>query len=109
MKQIFTKKSHRKNRSFKTTKTGYSVPDLRKPNFNTKIIPFEKSHNAGNCEGGDPLRFFNIHSVAKFQKIEGGLFGVFNKKNFEKKQKMRNFNGSLTVPKNLKKGPFGTF
>ena len=23
----------------------------------------------------DPLRFFNIHSVAKLQKIEGGPFG----------------------------------
>ena len=34
------------------------------------------------------LRFFNIHSVAKFQKIEEGLFGVFNKK-FSKKQKMK--------------------
>ena len=62
---------------------------LRKPNFNTKIIPFEKSHNAGNCERGDPLRFFSIHSVAKCQKIEGGFFGVFKK--FSKK--MRNFYG----------------
>ena len=62
------------------------MPDLRKPNFNTKIIPFEICHNAGNRERGDPLRFFNIHSVAKFQEIEGGLFGVFNKK-FSKKNK----------------------
>ena len=76
---------------------------LRKPNFNTKINPFEKSHNAGNRERGDPLRFFNIHSVAKCQKIEGGLSGTI----FEKK--MGNFNASLIVPKNLKKGPFGIF
>ena len=52
---------------------------LRKPNFNTKIISFEKSHKDENCERRDPSRFFNIHSVAKFQKIEGGLFGVFKK------------------------------
>ena len=56
---------------------------LRKPNFKTKIIPFDKCHNAGNCERGDTLRFFNIHSVTKFQKIEGGLFGDFEK--FSKK------------------------
>ena len=62
------------------------MPGLRKPNFNTKNIPFEKRHNAGNCERGDPLRFFNIHSVAKFQNIEGGLFGDFNKK-FSKNKK----------------------
>ena len=83
------------------------MPDLRKPYFNSKIIRFEKCHNAGNCERGDPLRFFNIHSVAKFQKIEGGLFGVFNKKFSIKK--MRNINGSLIVPKNLTKGTFWDF
>ena len=77
---------------------------LRKPNFNTKIIPFEKSPNAENCKRG-PLRFFNIHSVAKCQKIEGGLFGVF--KQFSKK--MKNFNDSLIVPKILKKGTLWDF
>ena len=83
MKQIL-KKSHRKNTGLsKKTKLGYSALGLRKPNFNTKIIPFRKSHNTGNCERGDPLRFLNIHSVAKFQKIEVGLFGVF--KNFFRK------------------------
>ena len=81
---------------------------LTKPNFNTKIISFEKSHNAENCERRDPSRFFNIHSVAKFQKIEGGLFGVF-KKISKKKQKIRNFNGSLIVPKNLEKGTLWDF
>ena len=71
MKEIFLKSRIEKHRSFKTTKIGYSVPDLRKPNFNMKIIPFEECHNAGNCERGDPLRFFNIHSVAKIQKLKG--------------------------------------
>ena len=49
-----------------------------------------------NWKGG-PLGFFNIHSVAKHQKIEGGHFGekIFSEK-------------SLAVPKkNLKGGPFG--
>ena len=45
---------------------------------------------------GGPLRFFNIHSVAKFQKTEGRPFGVFRK--ICEKQKMRNFD-SLIVPK----------
>ena len=35
---------------------------------------FEKSHNAEKTEREDPLGFFNIHSVAKLQKIEGGPF-----------------------------------
>ena len=30
-------------------------------------------HNAEKTERGDPLRLFNIHSVAEHQKIEGGL------------------------------------
>ena len=28
-------------------------------------------------ERGDPLGFFNIHSVGEYQKIEGGPFGEF--------------------------------
>ena len=39
------------------------------------------SHNAEKIERRDPLGFFNIHSVAKHQKIEGGPWGFF----FEKK------------------------
>ena len=38
-----------KTQVFKKAKIGYSVLGLRKPNFKTKIIPFEKSHNAKNC------------------------------------------------------------
>ena len=54
---------------------------------------------------GGPLRFYNIHSDANFQKIEGGPYESL--KYFRKK--MRNINGSLIVPKNLKKGSFGIF
>ena len=54
---------------------------------------------------GGPLRFFNNHYVAKFQKeIEGEAIGVFEK--FSKK--MRIFN-SLMVPKNLKEGALWDF
>ena len=44
-------------------------------------------------ERGDPLRFFNIHSVAKHQKNAGGLFG---EKFFRKK--------SLAVPRKNERG-----
>ena len=36
-----------------------------------------KSHNAEQLKGGDPLRFFNIHSVAKHEKFEGKMFFIF--------------------------------
>ena len=45
-------------------------------------------------ERGDPLGFFNIHSVAKHQKNAGGPFG---EKNFFRKK-------SLAVPKKMKGG-----
>ena len=45
-------------------------------------------------ERGDPLGFFNIHSVAKHQKNAGGPFG--EKFFFRKK--------SLAVPKKMKGG-----
>ena len=45
---------------------------------------FEKSLNAEKRE--DRLRFFNIHSVAKFKKNEGGT--LWWKNSFEKSCKM---------------------
>ena len=33
-----------------------------------------KSHNAEKLKGGDPLRFLNIHSVAKHEKIAEHFF-----------------------------------
>ena len=47
-------------------------------------------------ERGDPLGFFNIHSVAKHQKNAGGPFG---KKIFFRKK-------SLAVPKKNERGEF---
>ena len=63
----------------------------------TKSFIFgKKSHNAEKTERGDPLGFFNIHSVAKHQKNAGGPFG---EKFFSEK--------SLAVPKKMKGGVFG--
>ena len=56
-------------------------------------IFLKKARNAERTEREDHLGVFNIHSVAKLQKIEGGFRG--EKSFFEK---------SCTVPKN---GPFG--
>ena len=69
---------------------------LRKPNFKTKIIRFEKSHNAENCKRGHFEIFLTSILLQNFKKLKRDL------KNFaKKKQKMRIFN-SLIVPKNLK-------
>ena len=60
--------------------------DMKKfpKNFFNEI--FEQCHSAEKCKRGDPLRFFDIHCVAKHQKIEGGtLWGKnFNPKSFKK-------------------------
>ena len=45
--ELTKKTSHCKSRDFlrkRRLKIGYSVLGLRKPNFETKIIPFENSH-----------------------------------------------------------------
>ena len=52
--------------------------------FLKKNSNFEQSHNAENSEKMDPLGFFNIRSLAKYQKIERRtLWGHLKK--FEKK------------------------
>ena len=56
----------------------------------------KKSHNAEKTEREEPLGFFNIHSVAKLQKIEGGPFRgeIFLKK---VAQCRKNLKGDLLV------------
>ena len=44
----------------------------------TKNENFEQPHSAEKCKR-DPLGFFNIHPVAKYQKMEGGPFGDIEK------------------------------
>ena len=54
--------------------------------------------NVSHCrktERGDPLRFFDIHSVAKHQKNAGGTRKKVSKKNAEKK--------CLSVPKKIER------
>ena len=78
---------------------------LRKPNYKTKIIHFEISHNAENRKRG-PLEIFNNHSVAKFQKkIEGNPLEKFSKKN----QKNENFQQSHSAEKSERMNPLGFF
>ena len=50
----------------------------------TKNENFQQSHSAKKSERWDPLGIFNIRSVAKYQKNEGGIFGDM-KKNCENK------------------------
>ena len=50
--------------------------DMKKfpKNFFNEI--FEQCHSAEKCKRGDPLRFFDIHCVAKHQKkLKEGPFG----------------------------------
>ena len=51
----------------------------------------KKSHNAKKTERGDPLKFFNIHSVRKYQKIERGPYGetFFRKKSHSAETTLR--------------------
>ena len=67
-------------------------------NFSKKTGPNGalKSHNAEKL-AGDPLSFFNIHSVAKHEKIEENKKVLFSGKN-------------LTMPKKTERGdPLGFF
>ena len=46
---------------------------------------------------GDPFGFFNIHSVGKYQKIEGGDFGdfFFEKKSHRAENTLREYSLAL--------------
>ena len=60
---------------------------------------FQQSHSAEKSERRDPLRFFNIPSVAKYKsKLKGGPFED-TKKIFEKNSHKAEKGRSLIVPK----------
>ena len=81
-----------KSRSLKETKFGYSVLGLRKPNFKTKKINFEQSHNAENCKKV-PLQFLLSILLQNINKLKVDLLKSF--KNFRKKpKKMRILNNA---------------
>ena len=65
---------------------GGPFEDMKKfpKNFFTEI--FEQCHSAEKCKRGDPLRFFDIHCVAKHQKkLKGDPLGKnLNPKSFKK-------------------------
>ena len=73
-----------------------------------------KSHNAEKLKEGDPLRFCNIHSVAKHEKLKKQKI-LFSGKNLTMPKKTErgtlwDFSTSI-LPQNIKKmqgdGPFG--
>ena len=50
------------------------------PNFFRNFFEVSgKSHSAKKCKRGTLWDFLNIHSVAKYQKIDGGPFGAVKK------------------------------
>ena len=74
----------------------------------------KKVSRCRKTEKGDPLVFFNIHSVAKHQEIEGGKFPrkIFGKKisvpnKTEKRDPLgfSNIHSDAKKQKNLKGGP----
>ena len=77
---------------------------IRKPNFNTKIIPFGKSHNAENCKRG-PFEISNIHSVAKYQKFERDPLKTLKK--FREKTKNEHFQQSHSAENSEERDPLG--
>ena len=64
-----------------------------------KIEKFEQPHSAEKFESGNLLEFFNIHSVANFQKIQ---VGPFREKKIEKSQSRKR--ESLIVSKKVESG-----
>ena len=62
---------------------------------------FEQFHSAKKSERGDPLGFFNIHSVAKYQQNEGGPFEDIKK--FSQKSYKAEKGVSLIVPKKVER------
>ena len=69
----------------------------------------KKFSQCRKTERGDPLGFFNIHSVAKHQKIEGGKKSQCRKK--LQGGTLWNFPTSILTQniKKMKGGPFGEF
>ena len=86
--------STRKSKSQKNGPSGVPGPASASPwRAKEKKSLEKKFHNAEKLKG-DHLGFFNIHAVAKHQKIEGGY--PLEKNFFRKK--------SLAVPKKIERG-----
>ena len=79
-----------------------------------KRIFGKKSHNAKKTEREDPLGVFNIHFVAKHQKIDGGKIFIYGKKSHSVEKKLKggtlwDFPTSILSQngKKIEGGPFG--
>ena len=102
-KQIRRKSHRRKRRSLKNA--DIACGPEKNLSLRQKNTHFEKSHNAENCKSGDPLRFFIIRFVAKYQKIRRGpLWDIEKFSKISLKDKKR---GSLIVPKKVETFCFG--
>ena len=82
--------------------------------FGEKKILGKKVSQCRKTERGDPLGFFNIHSVAKHQKIEVEKNFYFRKKISQCRKKLKgdplgfsNIHSDAKQQKKLKGGPFG--
>ena len=82
--KFFRKKISKKLQTQKSGPSGAPGPASASP-WRAKVSQCRKT------ERGDPLRFFNIHSVAKHEKIEEKNFLLFSGKN-------------LTMPKKTERG-----
>ena len=87
---------------------------MRKPFSEFFRIFFEvsdKSHSAKKFKRGTLWDFLNIHSVAKYQKIDGGSFGATKKireknEKFEQSHSAEKRGESLIVSRKVERGPF---
>ena len=60
---------------------------------------FKQFHSADKCEKGEPLGTFNIHFVAKYQKIEGGTLETLEIIRKKSLTKTKGCGKSLKTPK----------
>ena len=120
-KQIFEKKSHNVEKLkggpfgiFKHTICCKISKKLKGGPFGEKFFLENKVSQCRKTERRDTLGFFNIHSVAKHQKIEGGKF-LFSEKNLAVPENIEredplgffNIHSVAKQQKNCREGPFG--
>ena len=85
-------------KSFETPKACLSCSIRLGNHFVPYRIFFAKCRIMPNkCKRGDPLRFINIHSVAKYQKCEGGPFGDIGKISKKVSQRRKKLKGDQNL------------
>ena len=92
--KLSKKKSHNAEKQkrgpsgFLNTQSVENIKEIEGGTFGEKIFR-KKCSQCRKTERGDPLGFFIIHSVAKHQKIEAGIFFNFGKKSHNAKKTER--------------------